>query len=56
VIQGIVISETDSFAVINNRTYRVGDMFDDMRLIQIEPNQVWFAFRGEKIPMVFRRY
>jgi len=55
-IQGIVISDADSFAIINNRIFRVGAMFDEMRLIQIEPNQVWFAFRGEKIPMVFRRY
>jgi hypothetical protein len=55
-IQGIILAEGDSYAVINNKIYRVGDAMDDMRLIQIEPNQVWFAFRGEKIPVVFRRY
>lgn len=55
-IEGIIIAEKDSFSIINNRIYRVGDMFEDMRVVQVEPNQVWFIFRGEKIPMVFRRY
>ena len=66
-VQGIIIDQGtgavvndgkvgDSFAIIDNRTYRVGDVYDDMQVIQVEPNQVWFAFRGEKIPLVFRRY
>ena len=63
-VQGIIIDQGmnesgepgDSFAIIDNRTYRIGDVYDDMQVIQVEPNQVWFAFRGEKIPLVFRRY
>ncbi len=55
-IQGIIIADGDAFAIINDRIHRVGDMFEDMRVMKIEPNQVWFAFRGEQIPLVFRRY
>ena len=55
-IHGIVISDDDSFAIIDSRIYRVGDIYDDMKVLQIEPNQVWFLFRAEKIPLVFRRY
>lgn len=55
-IEGIIISEEDSFSIMNGRTYRVGGWVGDLQVIQIEPNQVWFAFRGERIPLVFRRY
>ena len=55
-VHGIIISDDDSFAIIDGRSYRRGDSYDDLKVIQIEPNQVWFLFQGEKIPLVFRRY
>ena len=55
-IQGIVLSKEDSYAIVNNRLLRVGDRYDGMVVAVIEPNQVYFDYRNERIPLVFRRY
>jgi len=56
VIQGIVISEEDRFGIIDNRILRVGSIHENLQVVNIEPNQVWFLFQGEQIPLVFRKY
>ena len=43
-------------AIVNNKMLQVGDRFQGMRVVQVEPNQVYFDFRGERIPLVFRRF
>ena len=55
-IQGIIIHEGDPFAIVNDVLVRIGDQFQGMRVVQIEPNQVYFDFQGERIPLVFRRF
>lgn len=56
-IQGIVCQRDDTpFAILNNRVMNIGDSVDGMQLIQIEKNQLVFDFKGEEIPLTFRRY
>ena len=43
-------------AIVNNRLVTVGEKFQGMRVVKIEPNQIYFDYKGERIPLVFRRY
>lgn len=55
-IQGIVTHNGPPLVILNNRALGIGEEVEDMVLVQIEPNQVVFNFRGEEIPLLFRRY
>jgi len=55
-IQGIVKSDDGNFAIVGGRTVRVGDQVVGCVVEQIDANQVWFSFQGERIAVVFRRY
>ncbi len=56
-IQGIVIAPEGKMALLNNRLVKQGDRFEeDMRVISVESNKVTFRYKGEDIPVLFRRY
>ncbi len=55
-IQGIIISDEGKMAVLNDRVVKEGEFFDDLRVVKIESNKVAFRYKGEEIPIVFRRY
>ena len=54
-IQGIVISENAKMAVLNDRIIKQGEAVDDFRVVKVESNKVTFRYKGEEIPLVFRR-
>lgn len=55
-IQGVIISDDSKMAVLNNKVIKQGDSLDDFRVIKVESNRVTFRYKGEEIPLVFRRY
>ena len=55
-IQGIVISDNTKMALLNDRLIKQGDLLDDFRVVKVESNRVTFRYKGEEIPLVFRRY
>ena len=55
-IQGIIISGDSKLAILNEKVVRQGEHLDNMRVVKIESNRVTFRYKGEEIPMVFRRY
>lgn len=55
-IQGVIISSSEKMVVLNNQVIRVGDSIDDFRLVNVENNKVTFRYKGEEIPLMFRRY
>jgi tetratricopeptide (TPR) repeat protein len=55
-IQGIVISENAKMAVLNDRIIKQGEAVDDFRVVKVESNKVTFRYKGEEIPLIFRRY
>jgi len=55
-IQGIVIGESEKMAVVNDRVVRQGEAIQEFRVVKVESNRVTFRYKGEEIPLVFRRY
>jgi tetratricopeptide (TPR) repeat protein len=55
-IQGIIISPSEKKAIINNRIFNQGEEFDSFLVQRVENNRVTFRYKGEEIPLVFRRY
>ena len=55
-VQGIVISEDGKMAVLNDRIVRQGEAIEEFRVVKVESNRVTFRYKGEEIPLVFRRY
>ena len=55
-IQGIVYENDVRYAIVNDHTLAVGEQFEDMRVVKIEPNRVLFRYKGENVPLIFRRY
>jgi predicted nucleic acid-binding Zn-ribbon protein len=55
-IQGIVIAADGKLALLNNRLVRQGETMDDFRVVRVESNKVTFRYKGEDIPLLFRRY
>jgi hypothetical protein len=55
-IQGIIISEDSKMALLNDRIIKQGESVDDFRVVRVESNKVTFRYKGEEIPLVFRRY
>lgn len=55
-IQGIVIASEGKMALLNNRLVRQGEALDDFRVVSVESNKVTFRYKGEDIPLLFRRY
>ena len=55
-IQGIVIAPDTKMALLNERVVKQGETLDDFRVVRVESNKVTFRYKGEEIPLVFRRY
>jgi tetratricopeptide (TPR) repeat protein len=55
-VQGIVIADDGKMAVLNNRIVKQGEALEDFRVVKVESNRVTFRYKGEEIPLVFRRY
>lgn len=55
-IQGVVIAEEAKMAVIDNRVIRQGERFGEYYVQKVENNRVTFRYKGEEIPLIFRRY
>jgi tetratricopeptide (TPR) repeat protein len=55
-IQGIVISNGGKMALLNDRVIKQGELMDDIRIVKVENNRVTFRYKGEEIPLAFRRY
>ncbi len=55
-IEGIIMSDDGRMAVLNGTVVAQGEFLDDLRVEMIESNKVTFHYKGEQIPVVFRRY
>jgi hypothetical protein len=55
-IQGIVIAADGKMAVVNDKLVKQGEAVEDFRVLKVESNKVTFRYKGEEIPLVFRRY
>jgi tetratricopeptide (TPR) repeat protein len=55
-INGIIIADDSKMALLNDRLIRQGEAVDDFRVVKVESNRVTFRYKGEEIPLVFRRY
>ena len=55
-IQGVVIAEEAKLAIIENRIFKQGESFGDFQIQKVENNRVTFRYKGEEIPLIFRRY
>jgi tetratricopeptide (TPR) repeat protein len=55
-IQGIVISDNAKMALLNDKLVKQGELMEDFRVVKVESNKVTFRYKGEEIPLVFRRY
>jgi tetratricopeptide (TPR) repeat protein len=55
-INGIIIADDSKMALLNDRLIKQGEAVDDFRVVKVESNRVTFRYKGEEIPLVFRRY
>jgi len=55
-VQGVVIAEDSKLAIIDNRIRHQGERFGEFHIQKIENNRVTFRYKGEEIPLIFRRY
>ncbi|MEM7263414.1 MAG: hypothetical protein AAF488_15600, partial [Planctomycetota bacterium] len=55
-VQGIILHQGPAVAIVNDKVIEEGKYFQDMRVVKIEPNQILFDYRGERVPLIFRRY
>ena len=55
-IQGIIISDEGRMALLNDKVVKQGEFLDDLRIVRVESNKITFRYKGEEIPVVFRRY
>ncbi len=55
-IQGIIISDEGRMAVLNDKVVKQGEFLEDLRVVRVESNKITFRYKGEEIPVVFRRY
>ena len=55
-IQGIILSDPSNMAILNHRIVKQGEGFSDFRVVKVESNRVTFRYKGEEIPLMFRRY
>ena len=55
-IQGVIIAPATKQVVINGRIVEQGDHFGEFKVQKVENNKVTFRYKGEEIPLVFRRY
>jgi urocanate hydratase len=55
-INGIIIADDSKMALLNDRLIKQGETVDDFRVVKVESNRVTFRYKGEEIPLVFRRY
>lgn len=42
--------------ILGTRVVKQGEILNDLRVVRIESNRVTFRYKGEEIPLVFRRY
>lgn len=55
-IQGVIISPDTKQALINGRIINQGEHFGEFKVQKVENNRITFRYKGEEIPLVFRRY
>ncbi len=55
-IQGVIISPDTKQALINGRIFNQGEHFGEFKVQKVENNRITFRYKGEEIPLVFRRY
>ncbi len=55
-IQGVVISDDAKMAIVDNRIVKQGERFGEFYLQKVENNRLTFRYKGEEIPLIFRRY
>lgn len=55
-IHGIILHDGPAVAIVNDKQVEEGRYFNDMRVLRIEPNQIMFEYKGEQVPLIFRRY
>ena len=55
-IQGIIIAGDSKMTILDERIVKQGESLQGFRVVRIESNRVTFRYKGEEIPMVFRRY
>jgi hypothetical protein len=55
-IQGVVIAYDAKMAIIDNHVFKQGESFGDFHIQKVENNRVTFRYKGEEIPLIFRRY
>ncbi|MBI4583629.1 MAG: hypothetical protein HY717_06375 [Planctomycetes bacterium] len=55
-IQGIIISDATKKAIINNQIINQGEQVGEFMVQKVENNRITFRYKGEEIPLVFRRY
>lgn len=48
-LQGIVFREPKSSVLINGRTFFIGDSYEDAQLLEINPTNVVFEWKGKRI-------
>ena len=53
-LNGIVYDVNDSWAIINNRVVRVGDIFDGVKVVSIEQEKVVLGFKDETFDLVVK--
>ncbi len=55
-IQGIIMAPDGNRTVLNDAVVEEGGYLEELRVVRIENNKVTFRYKGEEIPVVFRRY
>jgi tetratricopeptide (TPR) repeat protein len=55
-IQGVVIADDAKMAIIDNRILKQGERFGEFQIQKVENNRVTFRYKGEEIPLIFRRF
>ncbi len=55
-IQGVIISSQSKQVVINGRIIPQGERIGKFKVQKVENNKITFRYKGEEIPLIFRRY
>lgn len=55
-IEGIIIASDTKMALVNGTIVNQGEHFGSFFVQKVENNRITFRYKGEEIPLVFRRY
>ena len=55
-IHGIIIAPETKLALVNGQIVNQGEHFGSFFVHKVENNRITFRYKGEEIPLVFRRY